>query len=159
GMKNIERLYGLEDNGTPRHRVIGFFGGEPLLAASRPTVQYIMEKAWSMGPAAFWGISNATELDAYEDLLGPDKIVRLQVTLDGVPTEHDKRRIYADGSGSWAKIVRNITMCLERRVQISVRMNLDRNNIQQLPEMANIFSQQGWDQSPDFGAYTAPIHA
>lgn len=159
GIRNIELMHGLEENGSPRKRGIGFFGGEPLLAASRSTIQYIMEKTWKMGPAVFWGISNATELDAYEDLLGPDKIMRLQVTLDGIPSEHDKRRVYADGSGSWDRIARNITMALEHGVKISVRMNLDRNNINQLPELATIFSAQGWDRSPHFSAYTAPIHA
>jgi uncharacterized protein len=159
GIKKIEERHGIVENGTPRWRGIGFFGGEPLLAASRDIVQYIMEKALSMGKAGFWGVSNATEIDAYQDLLGPDKIARLQVTLDGVPTEHDKRRIYADGSGSWERISKNITMALEHSVYISVRINLDRNNIDQLPLMAQIFEDQGWDKSPYFSAYTAPIHA
>jgi uncharacterized protein len=159
GIRNLERMHGAEDGTGQRRRVIGFFGGEPLLASSKPTVQYIMEKTRGMGPASFWGISNATELDAYPDLLGPDKIARLQVTMDGVPAEHDKRRIYADGSGSWEKIKRNITMALELGVQISIRMNFDRNNLHQLPEMAGIFRDQGWDKFPGFSAYTAPIHA
>lgn len=80
-------------------RSFGFFGGEPLLAANRGVVQYIMKKALEFGPTRFWAVSNATEIDAYEDLLSPAGIYRIQVTLDGPANEHDKRRVYADGSG------------------------------------------------------------
>jgi len=43
-------------------RSIGFFGGEPLLAASRSIVDYIMSKAEAIGDASFWAVSNGTEL-------------------------------------------------------------------------------------------------
>lgn len=140
-------------------RRINFFGGEPLLARNRSIIEYIIEKANCLGKASFSAVSNGTELDAYQDLLGPKAIAELQITLDGPPDEHNKRRIYADGSGSFERISRNITMALERGVKISVRMNIDRNNIGQLPRLAEEFIARGWDRSPHFRAYTAPIHA
>jgi uncharacterized protein len=144
---------------TPIRRSIGFFGGEPLLAASRPVIEYIIEKAIGLGGASFWAVSNATELDAYEDLLSQERIASIQVTLDGPPAEHDKRRIYPDGSGSFAKIARNVTMALDRGIDISVRMNLDRNNVEQLPEVAEAIHAHKWDLYPGFSAYAAPIRA
>jgi uncharacterized protein len=81
------------------------------------------------------------------------------VTLDGIPQEHDRRRIYPDGSGSFERIARNITLALERGVFVSVRMNIDRNNISQLPALAEVFATHGWTGRSQFAPYVAPIHA
>lgn len=140
-------------------RNITFFGGEPLLARNRPVIDYIIEKVRGIGKAAFSAISNATELEAYQDLLNPEDIRTIQVTIDGPADEHDQRRIYADGSGSFARIAKNVTMALEQGVQIQARMNTDRLNIQFLPQLAEEMIARGWDTYPNFSAYTAPIHA
>jgi uncharacterized protein len=91
--------------------------------------------------------------------LGPKKIASIQITLDGPPCEHDRRRIYADGSGSYEKIARNITMALDKGVAVSVRLNIDRNNVTQLPELAELMHSQGWSRYRNFSSYTAAIHA
>lgn len=139
------------------HRRIGFFGGEPLLARNRSIVEYIINKGQSLGPVDFWAVSNATELEAYRDLIGPNGIGMLQITIDGPPIEHDKRRVYADGSGSFAKIAANIDMCLSLGASVSMRMNIDRSNIDQLPTFAESIMERGWDKHSGFSAYTAPI--
>ncbi|MFM7716075.1 MAG: radical SAM protein, partial [Microcystis sp.] len=119
------------------------FGGEPLLAENRSTIEYILERAFASGKANFSAITNGTELEAYQDLLAPDKISWLQITLDGVPQEHDKRRIYADGKGSYEQIAQNITRALDLGVQVSVRMNIDRNNVNKLPDLADEIVARG----------------
>ncbi len=155
-MPQIETNHGVkEDMDLPRN--ITFFGGEPLLAESRSTVEYIINKALSIGKANFSAVTNGTEIEAYQDLLGQNKISHLQITLDGPPSEHDKRRIYADGSGSFEKIAQNLTMALDLGVQIDVRMNIDRNNIQQLPELAEDIIARGWNSYENFSVYTAPL--
>lgn len=157
-MPQIEASHGVTaEMDLPRN--ITFFGGEPLLAESRPTVEYIINKTLSLGKANFSAVSNGTELEAYKDLLGQDKISFIQITIDGTPSEHNQRRIYADGSGSFEKIAQNITMALDLGVNINVRMNIDRNNINQLPELADEFISRGWNSYQNFSAYTAPIHA
>ena len=158
GMRTIEAAHGLEADAKTT-RGLTFFGGEPLLARSRPTIQYFMERMRARGPVRITAITNATELEAYADLLGPEGISAIQVTLDGVPHEHDRRRIYPDGSGSFERIARNITLALERDVTVSLRMNIDRNNIDQLPALAEVFEAQGWSRQTRFSPYVAPIHA
>jgi uncharacterized protein len=157
GIRKIESM--LHNAVDVRKRKIGFFGGEPLLSSSRPAVKYIIESAQRLGGASFWAVTNGTELAAYEDLLSPELLSFLQITLDGPPEEHDKRRIYADGSGSFHLISRNITMALEKGVAVSVRVNVDRNNLAQLPAVADVLSAYGWSSNPLFSCYTAPIHA
>jgi uncharacterized protein len=157
-LPRIEERHGL-DPAMPRRRNIGFFGGEPLLAANRPAIEHIMARAFEMGEADLWAVTNGTELDAYRDLLGPAGIARLQITLDGPPEQHDARRIYADGSGSYERIARNITMALELGAQVSVRLNVDRGNLAQLPAIADEIVARGWNDRPGFSAYTSPVRA
>lgn len=156
-MPQIEARHGITPDQTPTRSIL-FFGGEPLLEANLPTIQYIIDKALDMGPTEFLAISNATELSTYGDLISPQRISNIQVTLDGPPEEHDRRRIYADGSGSWEKIRKNVTWALNKGVSISVRLNIDRNNIDTMPAVAEAIHNEGWHEFPHFTAYTAPIH-
>lgn len=155
-MPTIEQNHGIED-GEGITRNIGFFGGEPLLAANRQMVEYIMNRARAMGPARFWAVSNATELDSYADLLGPEGIGVVQITLDGPPAEHDRRRIRADGTGTFEAIARGIDLCLERNASVSVRLNLDPKNIREMPALAEEIIARGWDQHREFSVYSARI--
>lgn len=152
----LERNHGI-DEGDEYTRTVGLYGGEPLLAENRALVEYIMNRVRELGPATFWAVSNATQLDAYRDLLGPEGIARIQITIDGPPEEHDKRRIHADGSGSFAEIARNVDLCLDRGVQVQIRMNIDRNNVQLLPRVADEFVSRGWDKRRGFMVYTARV--
>lgn len=158
GMDRIDQVHGLAPDAEIRGAII-LFGGEPLLEASRPTIDYILHKASLQGKRRISAITNATDLHAYEDVLGPGKIDHLQITIDGPPRIHDQRRIYEDGAGSFERIARNVTMALERGVLISVRMNVDRANLQLLPELAEEFIARGWNDHPRFSAYVAPVHA
>jgi uncharacterized protein len=157
GMTQIETAHGIPTGATIT-RNITFFGGEPLLEQSKPIVELFINKLLDMGRANLAAITNGTELHAYRDLLGPGKINFLQITIDGPPAEHDRRRIYADGSGSFERIAKNIDMVLELGAKISLRMNIDRNNIKLLPDVGEEFEKRGWVNHPGFSAYVAPIH-
>lgn len=154
-MPALEATHGLDE--SDRRRNIGLFGGEPLLRRNRSTVEYILNKARELGPTDFWAVSNATELDAYEDLIGPEGISMLQITLDGPPDEHDKRRVHIDGSGSYAQIAPNIDLCLARGAHVSIRVNVDPANLGDMPRLAEEIVSRGWDTKRNFSVYTAPI--
>lgn len=159
-IQSLEGLHSWHNDGnTPRYS-IGFFGGEPLLRESFNVVEYILRVAKTTGNVTgVWAVSNATDLHHYSDLLGPDGIQTIQITLDGPPAEHNKRRVYADNSGSFERIAQNIDIALQRGTNISVRMNIDKNNIDQLPALAQEIISRGWNDHDKFTAYTAPIHA
>ena len=154
---HIEERAGVDPASTQARTVV-LFGGEPLLARSRPTIEYIMSSFQALGATRFLAVSNATELDAYEHLLGPDGISLIQITIDGVQAAHDARRIYADGSGSYDRIMRNVDAALDRGTVIDVRMNIDRSNLDSLPELASAFESRGWFGRPGFSAYIRPVH-
>lgn len=158
GMRNLEAAHGIPDDPNIQ-RGLSFFGGEPLLAESRPTIEYFMNKFRERGRTHFSAISNATELEAYRDLIGAGDglISEMQITLDGPPKEHDLRRIYPDGAGSYDRIAANIEMALDLGVRVNIRMNIDRKNIDQLPILMDEFETRGWMPRPNFHSYVAPI--
>lgn len=152
----IEARHGVEAAAGESRRDIGFFGGEPLLAANRPIIEAIMAKAGDR--ADFWAVTNGTEIEAYRDLLVPGKLDRLQITLDGPPREHDRRRIHADGSGTFERIAKNVAMALEIGTRISIRLNVDRNNLGDLPAVADEICARGWHHFDNFSVHTATIN-
>lgn len=155
-MGNIEKSKGWTSS-TPPRRGVTFFGGEPLLKITKPVINHFIKNLKASGEAAFSAVTNGTELHHYEDLIGPEGINFLQITLDGPPVEHDKRRIYPNGKGSFEIIAENISRCLDQKAFVSVRMNIDRNNIQTLPTLAKEFIDRGWDSSKYFSSYVSPI--
>ncbi len=155
-MLKIESLHGITPDAVPR-RDIGLFGGEPLLAENRPVVEYIINKGLERGQVRFWAISNGTQLDAYEDLLGPERLAAIQITLDGPPRHHDQRRVAAGGGGSWDRIAPNVTMALDQGVKINIRTNVDRGNFEHLIELADELISRGWDRYPNFRSHVSPI--
>jgi uncharacterized protein len=157
-MPAIEERHGLDPQAN-RKRNFLLFGGEPLLAASRPIVEHICRKALALEGATLSAISNGTELDSYRDLLGPGKIAGIQITCDGVPAEHDRKRAYPDGSGSFARIAANISMALDLGTRITLRINLDRANVGWLPRIAREIASRGWRSYSNFVVYAASIHS
>lgn len=156
-MPEIEEKHGFGN--IDEHRHISFFGGEPLLRENKEIIRYIMDSAKELGSASFSATSNGTELEFYQDLLGKGGISEIQITLDGKAEEHDKRRIYPDGSGSFEKISDNIDLALSKGVFINIRVNVDYGNINDLPDIASFVISRGWHKKRNFGAYLAPIHA
>ena len=134
------------------------YGGEPLLAKNKPVVSLIADNAVRLQAADINAITNAYELEAYADLLKDKKIRSLQITLDGPPVAHDKSRALHDGSGTFAKISSNIKMALDSDVRVSIRTNIDKNNIGQLPLLAETVIERGWDKYENFSIYAGLIH-
>ena len=89
------------------------YGGEPLLRRSRPLIEHVVRKARANGMTVR-AISNGTQIHHYEDLLGPEGIRMIQITLDGPKEQHDTRRVSRGGQGSFDRIVENIDPALHR---------------------------------------------
>ena len=77
-------------------------------------------------------------------------IREIQVTLDGTEDVHNRRRFLKSGEGTFGKIVRGIDSCLENHLSVNLRMVLDKENIDNLPELAQLAIDKGWTKSPFF---------
>ncbi|MDR2408172.1 MAG: SPASM domain-containing protein [Bacteroidales bacterium] len=136
------------------NKEIKLYGGEPLLAANKEIVNYIVQKGVKLG-CHFYAITNGYDLDSYLDLTKPGLIDRLQITIDGTKEYHDNRRIHFKNKESFDKIIHNIKEALIRNIQITVRMNTDMNNIDSLGELKKTFQDAGFYNHKNFSIYSA----
>jgi uncharacterized protein len=134
-----------------RKKYITVFGGEPLLNNSKQKslISYLFQKASDSG-LEICVVTNGYHLEEYMDLFSMVKIREIQVTLDGTESIHDKRRFLKSGKGTYSKILRGIDACLHEKININLRMVIDRDNIEDLPELADVAIEKGWTQSPYF---------
>ncbi|MBU1097796.1 MAG: SPASM domain-containing protein [Bacteroidetes bacterium] len=135
-------------------KTLNLYGGEPFMAINKEIVEYILEKGLSAG-FVFAAITNGYELNIFKDYLGPDKIGKVQITLDGPPEYHNRSRYLQDGSGTFNKIAKNISLALNKKVKVNIRTNVDKNNFSALKELVEIFEKRGWRGDNNFSAYIA----
>ena len=127
-------------------------GGEPFLARNIKTIRHICEHCRELDlPISVF--TNGYELDAYFDLIKEFNIDSLLITLDGVGAKHDRRRPVAGGGSSYERIVKNVTAALERGINIRLRTNVDRQNIDELGELLNDFKARGFIDHPNCDYY------
>lgn len=105
---------------------IGLFGGEPLLPRNRRTIEYLFNKTLDK---SYDVITNGYYLDQFIDLLTCVNVSYVMVTLDGKRETHNKRRYLANAEPTFDKILHNIQKCLENRIPVRIRMNIDQNTI------------------------------
>lgn len=136
--KAYDAMLKIEKNRALHVNPITLYGGEPLLYENREIVEYIITKGRSLG-YRFEAITNGYDLDHFEDLLGPDMIYRLQVTIDGIKENHNKKRIHYKDPNSFDRIVKNVKMALAKEVQVAIRVNTDKSNFDDIAVIEDLF--------------------
>lgn len=125
--------------GQPKEEIrITIMGGEPLLKAHHNTVAYILEQATNRNYTVDV-VSNGVELDAYLELFNKyqNTLKHIQITIDGIKSIHDQRRIFHNRKGSFDLIMNNIEQALAKNIKIVLRVNVDATNINELPALAD----------------------
>lgn len=141
----------LDTKFTARRKYITLFGGEPLLntPSRRESIRKIIGEA-TRRKLDIAVVTNGYHIVEFFDLLKGASIREIQVTLDGPPEVHDSRRMLKGGKGSFEKIARGIDMLLQDGIPVNLRMIVDKENIQYLPELARLAIDRGWTNSPYF---------
>lgn len=119
---------------------ITFMGGEPLYSKNYE----LLAELFDMLRAENYNIlviTNGYELNQYIPILKNHKVNFIQVTIDGTRDIHDSRRFDKLGNGTFDKIIENIELALKNGMNIYIRTNVDSENINDLPELANILLQ------------------
>lgn len=134
-----------------RKKYITVFGGEPLLPGDnqRKIIEYLLQKSNEEKlDVAF--VTNGYTLTSYVELLKTASIREVQVTLDGTKSIHDSRRFMKGGQSTFDRIIEGIDKCLENEISINLRMVVDKDNLNNLPELARFAIKKGWTKSPLF---------
>jgi uncharacterized protein len=136
------------------------FGGEPLLPGSRPIVEQICESVRERhGVVSLQtnGYHLAENLDLLRTFDGT--LTGVQVTIDGPRGIHDRRRVLRSGRGTFDRIVAAVDALAasDLSIHVSVRINVDAENLPYLPEMAQLYAEHGWSQDERFRFVAAPV--
>jgi uncharacterized protein len=134
-----------------RRKYITVFGGEPLLpgATYKAAIRRILDRAEEAGlETAF--VTNGYNLEEYVDTLKDYRIREIQVTLDGPEQLHNIRRPLKGGGSTFERIAAGIDKALQHGLTINLRVVVDRQNISQLPALAQFVIDKGWTKHPGF---------
>lgn len=95
---------------------IGFYGGEPLLNFKliKETVEYIEEK-YPLSNIKYSITTNATLLTPYIIEYLIKKNFLITISIDGPQNIHDANRIFANGSGSYNIVYKNIKYIFDNK--------------------------------------------
>lgn len=127
---------------------LSWFGGEPLLAAD---VVVELTQHFHIYCQSH-GIRFSSSLTTNGSLLTPDLAEQLlpyglsflQITLDGVEEEHDKRRVPIDGAPSFRRIMDNLRYLKSTSYPfvVSLRHNFDPEGLRRLEEFLQLLAQE-----------------
>lgn len=134
-----------------RRKYITVFGGEPLLNSpkQKELISYLIKKS-NEAKLDVSFVTNGYTLVDYIDILKKGRVREIQITLDGTATIHNNRRFLKDGSGTFDKIVQGIDACIANQLTVNLRMVVDKENINNLPELARFAIDKVWTTSPYF---------
>ena len=125
---------------------VTWYGGEPLLA--KEVVYQLSEEFLSVCEeyniqydASM--VTNGSLLDKETiDNLIKYKVSDIQITIDGLPETHNKRRVSKNGKDSFDVIVDNINrLLLSEEILVAIRVNLDKSNESDLEPLLDMLSK------------------
>ena len=143
----------------PKNFDVSFYGGEPFLPSNITIIRNALGYAKKYGMTAS-AISNATEVNAMPEIFGPDCgfISRIQISLDGSRELHDSSRVSASGEKTFDKITDNIAMLLGRKTKVSIRINLNRQTLESVPQLIKELKAKNILGNPYASIYASPLH-
>lgn len=134
-----------------RRKYITIFGGEPLLTGTKnkEIIALLIAQA-NQRKLDIAIVTNGYTIAEYIDILKNANIREIQVTLDGLQEVHDSRRMLRGGKPSFDTIVQGIDLLLQNNIPVNLRMVVDKNNIQELPKLAQFAIDKQWTASSLF---------
>lgn len=136
------RLAGIKDTLN-----ITWFGGEPLLYPNvikemTPRLKEITSHH-NIKYSAYM-ITNGYLINKLDSSFFTDNHIKgIQVTLDGEKEIHDKKRILTGGGNTYDKILENIQTIDRSQLEVTIRINIDKENIEGLENILKALSAHG----------------
>lgn len=128
------------------------FGGEPILKIN--SVAKMLTSIDSDINYYTTAITNGSLIS--KDVIETFKLInlkKLQISIDGFSKEYDVRKSYVDNT-TFDKVISNIEMCLRNDISVSLRLNIDKDNIDNMlmliEYLSNKFSNDRLTAYPAF---------
>ncbi|MBU7000948.1 MAG: radical SAM protein [Theionarchaea archaeon] len=137
-------------------RLITLYGGEPLQLKNKEIIQYILSLGNSHG-YTFEVVTNGADFQHFVPLLSTVSVKSVQITLDGPERIHDARRFRPGKKGTFQDITRGIDMAVDHDIPVKIRINVDSDNLDHIPEFADFYQEKGW--YPAAKAYACSVRS
>lgn len=140
---------------------IQWFGGEPLLnikiidLISEKIKKYIKNKDIKFTSNI---VTNGSLIN--KDMIQKFKkwnVVNIQITLDGTKKEYEKRKAYTKIKNSFDLVINNIEEILKSNLQVSVRINFDKQNFEDILNLLVFLSK--FNEYNNFRCYLMPLYS
>lgn len=140
-------------------------GGEPFLDHREEIISYFFERMNQLGKKyeGFKGVSvftNGENTLAYLGMLKKYQqiIEKVMITLAGTEEIHNTYRFSGSPDGNYKNAVHTTAVLLENGVRVLTVLNLDKNNIQCLPEISKEIERYQWNKKKNYmGCYVSRI--
>lgn len=126
---------------NPGEITVTLMGGEPLLAGNLELICGLLKQLRSRN-FTVRVVTNGANLNLFIEVLKQHQVQSIQVTLDGSPSFHDRRRLFHDGRGTFRLILENVKLAVGAGLNVYLRVNVDKSNLDDLPELARIIKQE-----------------
>ena len=144
--------YILETRATDQKIMLLWFGGEPLIGAK--IIDYISNELTKNGvDFSSMIVTNASLLteDIADKMKNSWNVQQVQITLDGTQEEYDARKCYIDDSKSWfPQAITAIHRVHDRGIPCLIRLNTDRDNVENLRELIDYLAVEFPDKDKLF---------
>ena len=141
-----------------------WYGGEPLIGIS--VIQRLSEELMAICRENKVSYLSSIVTNGYylteenARILAAAGVTTVQITLDGARECHDRRRILADGSGTFDTIVGHIRNALaQHSFHFNIRVNIDRRNQEGISQMFRQLEEAGLSKHANLRVYFAPVVA
>ena len=164
--KVVEALVKFTKERVPfqEHFSVTWFGGEPLLQLkliqqlTKEFKEICQEKESTYSASIITNGFLLTKQVAKK--LHEAHIGFAQITLDGPKQIHDQKRFLSNGLGTYDRIIKNIKTLVSGNeefppINISIRVNVDKNNFDTVPLLLDDLEQQGLKDK--VGVYVAQV--
>jgi uncharacterized protein len=124
---------------------VTWYGGEPLIA--KDIIWDMSEKIIKICEENGADYSSYIVTNGYlinDEVIENFKKARItgaQITLDGPPEVHNKRRILKGGIGTFDIILENVKKMKQNGFNVNIRVNVDKENIDRIEELLDILEQ------------------
>lgn len=143
---------------------VAWYGGEPLIR--RAIVESLSDRFIALcDPHGVQYdasmVTNGYFLDAeVAGALYLRRVRTVQVTIDGAPHYHDRRRVLLSGKGTFDRIADNLADVVDRvPVTINIRVNIDHRNADQIRDLIDYLDRRGLGRRGTLRMYFAPVEA
>ena len=136
---------------------VNILGGEPLMDHNIEFLDELIGRLRKLDiPTIFQMTTNGLRIVDYIEKIIEWRITRFQVTLDGTQETQNLRRTPLDITNGFDKITLGIDLLLDRDLSVSLRVNVDKNNVDEVPALAEFIKKKRWNK-PSFNAYIYPV--